>query len=63
MKTSNSVKPKHEESIPDGPTESNSVRKRYQRPQLKVYGDIRSITQGGGPSKISDNGNNNMSPP
>jgi hypothetical protein len=63
MKTSNSVKPKPQESIPDGRTDSNSVRKKYQRPQLNVYGDIRSITHGGSPSNVSDSGKNLMSPP
>lgn len=63
MKPSNSAKSNPEQSIPERLTESSPGRKEYQRPQLKVYGDIRSITQGGQASKISDSGKNSMSPP
>jgi hypothetical protein len=63
MKASNRVKSKPEEVITDRLTESNPARKKYQRPHLKVYGDIRSITHGGKASKISDSGSNLMSPP
>jgi len=63
MKTSNSLESKPEETMPDGLTEPNPKRKKYQQPQLKLYGDIRSITHGGGPSAKSDSGNNAMSPP
>ena len=61
MKTSNSVKSKSEEALPDEPTEANPGRKKYQRPQFKVYGDIRSITHGGAASPIGDSGKNSMS--
>ena len=42
---------------------SKPKKKDYRRPELKAYGDIRSITQGGNASTISDSGNNMMSPP
>ena len=42
---------------------NKSTKKNYRRPELKMYGDIRSITHGGAVSAMSDSGNNNMSPP
>ena len=46
------------------PTENSKTKKKdYRRPELKTYGDIRAVTQGGGPSPIGDSGMNGMSPP
>jgi hypothetical protein len=42
---------------------SKSKKKNYRQPELKMYGDIRSITHGGAPSAMSDSGANAMSPP
>ncbi len=36
-------------------------KKVYGPPKLTSYGDIRAITQGGGPSARSDSGSNMMS--
>jgi hypothetical protein len=42
---------------------SKSKKKIYRRPEVKMYGDIRSITHGGASSTMSDSGSNMMSPP
>jgi hypothetical protein len=42
---------------------NKSTKKDYRRPELKMYGDIRSVTHGGAPSAMSDSGSNAMSPP
>jgi len=42
---------------------SEPKKKEYSRPELKAYGDVRSITQGGATSALSDSGANMMSPP
>ena len=52
------------EKIEPAVTETSEPKKKeYRRPELKAYGDIRSITQGGNASAISDSGANMMSPP
>ncbi|HKO96941.1 MAG TPA: hypothetical protein VJU86_08115 [Pyrinomonadaceae bacterium] len=43
------------------PETDKSEKKQYSRPELKTYGDIRSITRGGTDALTSDSGANMMS--
>jgi hypothetical protein len=45
------------------PKPEDPEKKEYSTPVLIGYGDIRSITQGGATSTLSDSGSNHMSPP
>jgi hypothetical protein len=54
---------KQENGVDVSPKPQDSEKKEYSTPVLTGYGDIRSITQGGTASTLSDSGSNHMSPP
>lgn len=43
-------------------TGMDRTRKPYQKPQLQILGDLRTLTLGGSPTSINDSGNYNTKP-
>ncbi len=46
---------------PETTNEPVVPKKPYATPELRDYGDVREMTQGGASSSVSDNGNNHKS--
>jgi hypothetical protein len=42
------------------PGDEGATRKGYHSPELRIYGDIRAITQAGSAGPINDHGGGNV---